>query len=114
MTAIEQTKVETGTTGKARLKWGGLSAGLNRYALVLIWALLAVVLAVAVPDKFLQPITFYTIFGTQSVLVVLTLALLMPLAVGDFDLSVANTMGMSATLMVVLNGDKYGLPLPVA
>jgi ribose transport system permease protein len=91
-----------------------MSAGLNRYALVLIWVLLALALAVAVPDKFLQPITFYTIFGTQSVLVVLTLALLMPLAVGDFDLSVANTMGMGATLMVVLNGDKYGLPLPVA
>jgi ribose transport system permease protein len=114
MTAIEQTKVDPSVTGHPRRKWNGLSAGLNRYALVLIWALLALALAVAVPDKFLQPITFYTIFGTQSVLVVLTLALLMPLAVGDFDLSVANTMGMGATLMVVLNGDKYGLPLPIA
>jgi ribose transport system permease protein len=114
MTAIEQTKVDPGITGQPRRKWNGLSTGLNRYALVLIWALLALALAVAVPDKFLQPITFYTIFGTQSVLVVLTLALLMPLAVGDFDLSVANTMGMAATLMVVLNGDKFGLPLPVA
>jgi ribose transport system permease protein len=114
MTAIEQTKVDPSVMGQPRRKWNGFSAGLNRYALVLIWALLALALAVAVPDKFLQPITFYTIFGTQSVLVVLTLALLMPLAVGDFDLSVANTMGMGATLMVVLNGDKYGLPLPVA
>lgn len=86
----------------------------NRYALVLIWALLALALAGITPDKFLQSITFNTIFGTQSVLVVLTLALMLPLAVGDFDLSVANTMGMSATLMVVLNGDKHELPLVVA
>ena len=114
MTAIEQTKIDPNVTDRRRRTWNGLSGGLNRYALVLIWVLLALALAVAVPDKFLQPITFYTIFGTQSVLVVLTLALLMPLAVGDFDLSVANTMGMGATLMVVLNGDKYGLPLPVA
>lgn len=92
----------------------GLAGKVNRYALVIIWAALALGLAVSTPDKFLQPITFNTIFGTQSVLVILTLALLLPLAVGDFDLSVANTMGMSATLMVVLNGDKYGLPLPVA
>ncbi|MDQ0733439.1 ribose transport system permease protein [Arthrobacter sp. B1I2] len=114
MTAVEQTTADPTLAGHSRPRWSGMSAGLNRYALVLIWVLLALALAVAVPDKFLQPITFYTIFGTQSVLVVLTLALLMPLAVGDFDLSVANTMGMGATLMVVLNGDKYGLPLPVA
>lgn len=87
------------------------SGWLNRYALVLIWAALAVALSVAVPEKFLQGVTFNTIFGTQSVLLLLTLALMVPLIVGDFDLSVANTMGMSATLMVVINGDKYGMPL---
>ncbi len=92
----------------------GIGSWLNRYALVLIWVALAIALAIASPDRFLQPITMSTIFGTQSVLVILTLALLVPLSVGDFDLSVANTMGMSATLMVVLNGDKYGLPLWVA
>ena len=91
-----------------------MTSWLNRYALVLIWIALAVALSIASPDRFLQPITFSTIFGTQSVLVILTLALLLPLSVGDFDLSVANMMGMSATLMVVLNGDKFGLPLWVA
>lgn len=86
----------------------------NKYALVVIWAVLAIGMTIATPDKFLQPITLNTIFGTQSVLVILTLALLLPLAVGDFDLSVANTMGMSATLMVVINGDKLQLPLGLA
>jgi ribose transport system permease protein len=100
----------------ARVSRERRSAGtwLNRYALVLIWIALAIVLSISSPDRFLQPITFSTIFGTQSVLVVLTLALILPLSIGDFDLSVANMMGMSATLMIVLNGDKYGLPLWVA
>lgn len=92
----------------------GLGQIANRYALIAIWAALAAAMAIATPDKFLQPITLNTIFGTQSVLVILTLALLLPLAVGDFDLSVANTMGMSATLMVVINGDKLQLPLWLA
>lgn len=107
---------DTEPASPQRRKSSGSSWGswLNRYALVLIWAALAVALSIAVPEKFLQQITFNTIFGTQSVLLLLTLALIVPLIVGDFDLSVANTMGMSATLMVVLNGDKYGLPLWVA
>jgi ribose transport system permease protein len=114
MTTTQASKLNRPDVKKLRPNGASLSGWLNRYALVLIWAILAIVLAVAVPGQFLQPITFYTIFGTQSVLVVLTLALLMPLAVGEFDLSVANTMGMAATLMVVLNGDKYELPLPIA
>lgn len=105
--AVSTPAAEAGTARARR----GLLGQVSRYALVIIWAVLALALAGLTPDKFLQPITFNTIFGTQSVLVVLTLALLLPLSVGDFDLSVANTMGMSATLMVVLNGDKYGLPL---
>jgi ribose transport system permease protein len=103
----------SGEEAPPRRKRGAMTWA-TRYALVIIWALLALALAGLTPDKFLQPITFNTIFGTQSVLVILTLALLLPLSVGDFDLSVANTMGMSATLMVVLNGDKYELPLAVA
>lgn len=105
--AVSTPAAEAGTARARR----GLLGQVSRYALVIIWAVLALALAGLTPDKFLQPITFNTIFGTQSVLVILTLALLLPLSVGDFDLSVANTMGMSATLMVVLNGDKYGLPL---
>ena len=56
---------------------------LRCYALVLIRALFAFVLGLAVPETFLPSITFNTIFGTQSVLIVLTLAFLLALSVGD-------------------------------
>jgi len=102
------------TAGTPKPHKRGALTWVNRYALLIIWIILALALAGITPDNFLQAITFNTIFGTQSVLVILTLALLLPLSMGDFDLSVANAMGMSGTLMVVLNGDKYGLPLVVA
>ena len=44
------------------------------------------------PDTFLTTANFSTIFGSQAILVVLTLALLVPLTAGDYDLSVAATM----------------------
>jgi ribose transport system permease protein len=46
---------------------------------------------------------FRTIFGTQSVLAVLALALLPPLLAGDYDLSVGSMMGLSSMLIATLN-----------
>jgi ribose transport system permease protein len=55
------------------------------------------------PDTFLTSANFETIFGTQAVLVVLTLALLVPLTAGDYDLSVAAVVSLSAMVVAVLN-----------
>src|SRR5207247_10370808 len=46
---------------------------------------------------------FQTIAGSQAVLVVLTLGLLVPFAVGEFDVSVAGTLGLSLVLLGWLN-----------
>ena len=55
------------------------------------------------PDTFLTTSNFTTIFGSQAILVVLTLALLVPLTAGDYDLSVAATMGLSSMTLAILN-----------
>jgi ribose transport system permease protein len=78
-----------------------------RYALVFVWVVMAVVFAVLRPDTFPTSATIQTVFGSQSVLVVLTLALLVTLAVGEFDLSVASTLGLSATLIARLNALEH-------
>jgi ribose transport system permease protein len=62
-----------------------------------------VVFGVLRPDTFLTTSNFSTIFGSQAVLVVLTLALLVPLTAGDYDLSVAATMGIAAMTLAILN-----------
>ena len=84
---------------------------LEKYALILAWIALIVVFAVVAPASFLQWPTFSSIiFGSQAVLVVLTLGLIIPLTAGDFDVSVAAVLTFSAMILAVLNA-KLGLPL---
>jgi ribose transport system permease protein len=75
----------------------------ERYALLGVWGVVIVVFGLLRPDTFLTASNFSTIFGSQAVLVVLTLALLAPLTAGDYDLSVAATMGLSAMTLAILN-----------
>ena len=69
---------------------------LERYALLAVWGVVVVVFGILRPDTFLTTANFSTIFGSQAVLVVLTLALLPPLTAGDYDLSVAARWGSRA------------------
>ncbi len=75
----------------------------ERYALLAVWGVTVVIFGIARPDTFLTTSNFTTIFGSQAILVVLTLALLVPLTAGDYDLSVAATMGLSAMTLAILN-----------
>jgi ribose transport system permease protein len=83
---------------------------LSRYALLLVWVAMAGVFAILRPEQFFSRAVFSTIFGSQSVLVVLTLALVVTLAVGEFDLSVASVLGLSATMIATLNVE-HGIPV---
>jgi ribose transport system permease protein len=96
-------------TGRPRRR----SRQAERFALVVAWVLVIVVFSFAKPDTFMTTGNFQTIFGSQSVLAVLTLALLPPLIAGDYDLSVGSMMGLSAMLIAVLNA-QHGWPLALA
>ena len=85
----------------------------ERYALVLAWVALIAVFAALIPDTFFTWRTFSTMFGSQAVLVVLALALLVPLTAGDFDLSCASVLVISAMTVAVLNV-QLALPIGVA
>ncbi len=56
---------------------------------------------------------YATMFGLNAIIVVLTLGLIVPLTAGDFDLSVASTLTLSAMLTAMLNV-RLGLPIPLA
>jgi ribose transport system permease protein len=75
----------------------------ERYALLGAWGVTCVIFGILRPDTFLTTANFTTIFGSQAILVVLTLALLVPLTAGDYDLSVAATMGLAAMTLAILN-----------
>ncbi len=76
---------------------------LEQFGLIIVWLLLIAVFGYLRPDTFLTWPNFSTILGSQAVLVVVTLGLLIPLTANDFDLSIAFTMTLSSMLVAVLN-----------
>jgi ribose transport system permease protein len=80
-----------------------LTAGFHRYAIIGVWAVMVAVFALIEPKAFLTTGTVQTILGSQQPLVFLTMALVCTFVVGEFDLSVTSIMGMSATIVPVLN-----------
>jgi ribose transport system permease protein len=90
----------------------------ERYAIIGIWVALVACLAlideqVYGASRFFTWINFSTMLGTQGVLVVLTLGLLLPLTAGDFDLSIASTMTL-ASLVVAILVSENATPTPAA
>ena len=80
---------------------------IERYAIIGIWLLLivafaAIDMAISGQSRFFTWTNFSTIFGTQGVLLVLTLGLLLPLTAGDFDLSIAATMTLASLVVAIL------------
>ncbi len=75
----------------------------ERFGLVIAWALLILILGYFRPDQIFSWNSFAAMFGSNAMIVVLTLGLIIPLTTGDFDLSVAPTMAISSMLIAVLN-----------
>jgi ribose transport system permease protein len=85
----------------------------ERFGLVIAWAAIIVIFGILRPDSFLSWGTFSTILGSQAVLVVATLGLIIPLTANDFDLSVASVLTLSSMMIAVLNVN-YDVPLGLA
>jgi ribose transport system permease protein len=75
-----------------------------RYGLLCVWAVMIVVFTLAAPGRFLTTANIGNIFGSQAVLVVITLGLMFAVAAGEWDLSVGGTVGLALTIVGVLNG----------
>lgn len=97
----EQSTDEPAANDTARPGWLGTFA--ERYALIGAWLVIIVIFSFLRPTTFFTKGNFETIFGSQSVLVVLTLALILPLIVGEFDLSIGANLGFSAVFIAVMN-----------
>ncbi|MFT4288519.1 ABC transporter permease [Nocardioides sp.] len=75
----------------------------TRYAVVGIWLAVAALYGVLMPDIFPRVSTLQSILGSQQAMVFLGLGALVAFVVGEFDLSIASTLGLSATLVPVLS-----------
>lgn len=83
---------------------------LNRFGLPLLWILLFAAFSVASPRIFLSWPNITNILGSQAVLVILTIGMLIPLTVGEFDISVAGLTSTCVMLIGVLNV-QHGWPI---
>lgn len=96
-----------GTPGKALSRANFVPGNIaERAALPVIWALTVLVFSILKPDTFPTKSNFLiNILGTQAVQVVLGLALILPLVTGDYDISVAANLTLSAMIIAILNVD---------
>ncbi|MDQ6523965.1 ABC transporter permease [Nocardioides sp. LHD-245] len=69
-----------------------------RYSGLLLLAVFVAFFSIRLPETFPTSSTITSIAGDQSVTLILALGLLVTLAVGQFDLSAAQNLGMSAVL----------------
>lgn len=96
-------------SSSSRLNFGDLG---QRYALVAAWALVILVFSLVETDTYFTSGNFETIFGSQAVLLILALGLIIPLTTGDFDLSIANVMVLSSMVLAILTVDHGWALLP--
>jgi len=82
----------------------------SKYAIVLILALLIILFSLLRPGTFFTVTSAQSILANQAVLVVLALGLTVALSAGEFDLSVASVVGLSASMLAYLTAVK-GWPL---
>lgn len=90
-----------------------LSDFASRFGLLLAWGAMIVVFGAILPETFLTTTNFQTILGSQSVLVIVTLGLIVALTAGEIDLSIAGVLTLCVVLVAKLNV-VAGLPIGVA
>lgn len=94
--------------GAVRLPWSNFN--LERFALILAWLALIAVFGGLRPSTFLTVNNLATAFGSDAMLIILSIGLLPSLTCGDYDLSVGPVMGLGMMMVAVMNGQN-GLPI---
>ncbi|WP_064076989.1 ABC transporter permease [Prescottella equi] len=75
----------------------------EKYALVLALIAVVIVFSVLRPQTYPTAANLQNVLGSQAVLLILALGLIVPLTAGEFDLSAVSTMSLSAMTIAVLN-----------
>ncbi|OOL29761.1 ribose ABC transporter permease [Rhodococcus rhodochrous] len=108
-TITTKTPAPVADSARPRVALGPL---VEKYALVL--ALVAVVLVFSAlrPEIYPTANNLQNILGSQAVLLILALGLIVPLTAGEFDLSAVSTMSLAAMTIAVLNVQQGWSLLP--
>jgi ribose transport system permease protein len=86
----------------------------RRYLLIVILIFVLVGFSLAKPDTYFTSLNFVTIGQNQAITLLLSLAVLLPLISGEFDLSMANTFGLAQLMAAGLITRNHLNPILVA
>lgn len=123
-TPTDATRLPSGRTGSRRVVARVASptpkssmrtrvAGASRFALLGLLVIFIVAFSIIEPSTFATVGNAKTVLSTQSVLALVSLAALLTLVIGEFDLSLGAQMGLAALLLPGLTA-KSSVPIPVA
>jgi ribose transport system permease protein len=101
-----------GATGSGPQRYALLTL-LQRYALLIALAALIVLFSVLRPETFFTTANLTTILSIQATAAMLALGVTLVLLIGEFDLSIAAVMGMSASVIAYLT-TQQGTPVLIA
>lgn len=101
-TAVED-QAPTALDAPAPRRGGRAGPLLEKYALVLALATVVVVFSALRPEIYPTAANLQNILGSQAVLLMLAIGLIVPLTAGEFDLSTVSTMSLSSMVIAVLN-----------
>lgn len=104
MSTSTRTATSTDPTTEAggRSRWR-LAPHAERFALIGVWVVVLVVFSLARPQTYPTAGNLQGVLGSQAVLLVASLGVLLPLITGEFDLSVASALGLSSMVTAVMN-----------
>ena len=99
------TDVQTAPAPQAAKPKRRINFGFDKYSGLYVWAALVIIFALWIPDLFLQVSTFKQVVTFQAIAAIVALGLIIPVAAGAFDLTVAGTLTVSVcfTAWALLN-----------
>jgi len=90
----------------------GHSLGFEKYSGLYLWAVFLAVFGIWVPDSFLTSSTLHSVAAQQAVTGMVALAVLIPLAADEFDLSVGANANFTGILAVLLQTSWHWAVVP--
>lgn len=95
------------STAPPRSARRNVNLGFDRFSGLYLWAAFIIIFTLWVPESFPTTSTLHSVAAQQAVTGMIALAVLVPLAAGQYDLSVGATANVSGILSVVLLNDHH-------
>ena len=93
MTDVQTAPAPEGAQPKPKRR---INFGFDKYSGLYVWAILVIIFSLWIPDLFLNLDNFKTILTFQAISTIVALGLIVPVAAGAFDLTIAATLTVSA------------------